>query len=67
MEDASNNKLVEIGDDTNDSGDETQETAGVESASTKQPKKKRKCNAPNFPSRYLTTPLVKLSFRAFLC
>jgi len=31
---------VEIGDDTNDSGDETQETAGVESASTKQPKKK---------------------------
>ena len=23
--------------------------------------------APNFPSRYLTTPLVKLSFRAFLC
>ena len=40
MEDASNNKLVEIGDDTNDSGDETQETAGVESASTKQPKKR---------------------------
>ena len=41
MDDASNNKLVYIGDDTNDSGDETQETVGVESASTKQTKKKK--------------------------
>ena len=35
MEDTSNTKPVDIGDDTNDSDDETQETRGVESASTK--------------------------------
>ena len=41
MDDGSNTKPVDIGDNTNESDDETQETGGVESASTKQTKKRK--------------------------